>query len=1103
MIRGGIRKAKISQLLLGRNATGEESRRFRASFGLYTLRHSYMLTENASNVYPLSSILLSDNMIVMYSSKPSFDDDIKPLPAGSSLSGKDYGGVPREKEPISIFFRKRKEALVKEALDKERQQQTHKQKIIRGHSNKSFEHASTPARSQRNENRQSSGLHHQQNHQQNRIRQQHDRRQQGNKYGNNNNNNNSNFRRNNNKNDLSKFRNRNSSMKNNNINNNRRGQPEGLSDVLQDVSQNRAKNQQQSLQQFQQKHNNKYYQNRGSRFNNINRDDNSRNDNNKNNQKIEATGTTRLADMMKKLRKDSPSKFQEGRLESSMSARFTRNNDNQASWRQKRFQIPSGDSQEGHRGNWQRQSGRGSRPPQAEEFLHGRIARTDNEVFDNIKAKTDTTDNNRIVTLPMNNPLTLMEASSLFRAKVDVIRKKLRAMGERIEGDIFDHTKTFSSPIITTLDIDMLELLAMDLGIETVRSTNEPVIVDSEKLLMQQRRSDIDIDIAEGTNTIADSYPARPPIVTIMGHVDHGKTTLMDALRRRSQEQQRQSKKEKGSNKRKKKNSKNQVGTTKNIAGTEAGGITQIISAFQVGLGGQDEKITLLDTPGHAAFRAMRQSGSHAADIIVLVIAADDGISEQTIEIINFYKSIVKGSSDSGISMVVAVNKIDKPGIDAKEAQMRIENQLLEHGIVSEGMSSDGSEFGQPVQVIPTSGLSGDGLDNLMEGLLLQSEIMDLRADDQAYGEGIIMDARQEKGLGVVADCIVRWGKIEIGDVIISGDQVSQVRMLKDVNNKMLKKGLPSQPVRIIGFKSLPKAGDPLMVVKSEEIAKEMLEQRRTIDPSSSDRPDGVSSDLELHITGMRRRDTWRVNKFTNKAAKYIVKADGSVRIPIIIKADADGSLAAIRESLLNIGDNSKHIVVIDPIMEGIGEVTPSDIQMAKESEATIFSFGSKRTEQLLMNLAESEGVSICSDNIIYSLLDEAKSVLGSYLPLIPKEHTHGRALVKAIFSIDTMNGEDKVAGLNVMNGYIYKSKAPGGDSSTNDLDCHFRVYRDGELISPKGENVTASSLRRFKENVESVRLGDECGLALSGFTDLEEGDEIECYSVEMKKAKL
>jgi len=415
-----------------------------------------------------------------------------------------------------------------------------------------------------------------------------------------------------------------------------------------------------------------------------------------------------------------------------------------------------------------------------------------------------------------------------------------------------------------------------------------------------------------------------------------------------------------------------------------------------------------------------------------------------------------------------------------------------------------GSEFGQPVQVLPTSGLTGQGLDELMEGLLLQSEIMDLRADDTASGEGIIMDARQEKGLGVVADCIVRWGKIKKGDVIINGDQVSQVRMLKDVNGKIIKHGLPSQPVHIIGFKSLPKAGEPLMVVESEEIAEEIIEQRRAVDAPTSDRPDGQRSDVELHITGMRRGDTWRVKKYTNRAA--IGESDGTVRIPIIVKADADGSLAAVRESLLNIGDDSKHSVVIDPIMEGIGEVSPSDIQMAKESEATIFSFGSIRVDQSTSNLAESEGVSICSNNIIYSLLDEAKIVLGAYLPLIAKEHTHGRASVKELFSIDTEDGEEKIAGLNVLNGSIYKSKAPlsGEDSSTvDDLDCYFRVYRNGKLISSEQESVTASSLRRFKEMVESVRLGEECGLGLSGFVDFEEGDEIECYSVEMKKAKL
>lgn len=258
-------------------------------------------------------------------------------------------------------------------------------------------------------------------------------------------------------------------------------------------------------------------------------------------------------------------------------------------------------------------------------------------------------------------------------------------------------------------------------------------------------------------------------------HVDHGKTTLMDALRRRTGPGAGKKKSTKSKGK------KQQKGVSGgDVAGTEAGGITQVISAFQVPLDGEKDAITFLDTPGHAAFSAMRQSGSHAADILVLVIAADDGVSPQTVEIINFYKSIVK-DSNGGISMVVAMNKIDKPGIDIEESKRRIENQLLEHGIIPEGVGSHGeSEFGSPVQFFPISAKNGEGLDNLIEGLSLQSEVMDLRADDSARAEGIVMDARVEQGLGVVADCIIRWGSIKRSDVVVSGTHTGKVRILKD-----------------------------------------------------------------------------------------------------------------------------------------------------------------------------------------------------------------------------------------------------------------------------------------------------------------------------------
>eukprot|EP00934_Nitzschia_sp_Nitz4_P006335 Nitzschia sp. Nitz4//scaffold287_size23745//13179//16401//NITZ4_008459-RA/size23745-snap-gene-0.25-mRNA-1//-1//CDS//3329545766//6325//frame0 len=725
------------------------------------------------------------------------------------------------------------------------------------------------------------------------------------------------------------------------------------------------------------------------------------------------------------------------------------------------------------------------------EFLMGgrraqKLAKAKKAGVTNSSNDVDDEDVVRSVVLPGNGTgLTLAETSALFRVKMDDIRKQLVSMGvissvySTEESDDQDSSKPKKAEVV--LDVETLELLAMEYGIETERGEDD-MVVDHAELLLSQRRAE----------DVVATLPPRPPVVCIMGHVDHGKTTLMDALRRISMEQQNpKAKKSKGKGKKK----KNEP-VSKNVAGTEAGGITQIISAFQVDLEGHDSKITFLDTPGHAAFKSMRQSGSHAADVIVLVVAADDGVSEQTVEILNFYKSIVTGS-EGGISMVIAMNKIDKPGVDVDEAQRRIENQLLEHGILCEGMSGD-SEFGPPVQIIPTSGLTGLGLDDLMEGLFLQSEIMDLRADDEALAEGIVMDARMEKGLGVVADCIIRWGSLRKGDVIVSGTQASKIRMLKDVNDKMLPKGLPSQPVRIVGFKNLPKAGDPIMCVESEEIAEEMVGQRLAME-ASEEQPEVVNNDVELHISGMRSRDSRRAAKI-HQLAGLDDSGEGAIRIPIIVKADADGSLSAVRDALVELGEQSSHNVLIDPIQEGIGEITPTDIQMAKESDACIFAFGLKRVNQATLNLAEAEGVMIRTDDIIYSLLDDAKLTLGKYLPPQPVEHFHGRAIVQAVFTVDTDAGKENIAGLKVTDGNIYKDKGPVNKTS---VKTHFRVLRDGEQISPEGETVRASSLRRHKELVESVRHGDECGLGLAGFPDFMEGDEIECYSVEMQSGKL
>ena len=733
-------------------------------------------------------------------------------------------------------------------------------------------------------------------------------------------------------------------------------------------------------------------------------------------------------------------------------------------------------------------------PKENKDFLMGRI---DHQQSSSNTPPTlqNQAEIEREVTLPPSD-IGLTALSSLFRVKVDSIKEQLEALGVDVNDDM-------------TIDIDTMELLAMEFGINSTRASQNDVL-DDETILLQRRAgveeqsTEAALEQNDEVATVSSmlDLPPRPPVVCIMGHVDHGKTTLMDSLRRKAAEQKaggggKGKKKKKGKSKNKGKNSVD----SSDVAGTEAGGITQIISAFQVDVPGHDGTVTFLDTPGHAAFKSMRQSGSHAADVIVLVVAADDGVSPQTVEIIEFYKSIVDGAGGNGISMVVALNKIDKPGIDVDEARIRIENQLLEHGILTEGMQYTGSDYGPPVQVIPTSGLTGKGLDDLMEGLLLQSEVMDLRADADANAEGIVMDARIEKGLGVVADCIIRWGSISKGDVVVSGTQHGRVRMLKDVDNGMLKNGLPSQPVRIVGFKSLPKAGDPIICLDSEEAAEELVRTRLLAEEQSggSDRAD-VANDIEVQIPGMRSQNSRRAQRVFEKAG--LEEDSDTIRIPVVIKADADGSLSAVRESLLAMGDNAKAFdIKIDPVAEGIGAVTATDIQMANESNAVIFAFGLKRIDQTTLNMAESQDVPIHSNDIIYSLLDEAKDVFSQYLPKVPYEHIHGSASVQAIFEIDGADGPEKVAGMKVLDGYIYKEKAPL--DSGNTLSCNFRVIRDGQQVSPAGETVEASSLRHFKELVDSVRRGEECGLALRGYTDFREGDVIECYSIEMQSPSL
>ena len=746
------------------------------------------------------------------------------------------------------------------------------------------------------------------------------------------------------------------------------------------------------------------------------------------------------------------------------------------------------------------------------------------------------------VRLPTSS-LTLVDLSLLLRVQKRTIVRTLRSLGEQI-------SYTSANQDSYKIDVDTMEYICIELGIDPVKvegKVNE--VEEAEKRAMRQSQSLSRAGDTEDEDGVAKkkkteeeeryaSYPPRSPVVSIMGHVDHGKTTLMDALRRRAvtgvdtpagggmKGNDKKKKSKKSSSKKKNEQGSKSRGkggvnvTDGNVAGTEAGGITQVITAFEVPLPLEDgassssdtsdnestiSTVTFLDTPGHAAFKKMRQSGSSATDVIVLVVAADDGVSPQTIEIINMYKNIARAQPQS-ISLVIAVSKIDKPGIDIDESVMKIENQLMEHEIYTENVLAGGGDEGEfgACQLFPVSGITGEGLDDLVEGLALQSEIMDLRADEMARGEGIVIDARMEKGLGVVADCVIRWGSVAKGDFVVSGVNGGRVKFLNDVGNKPITRARPSQPVRIVGFKTLPKAGDPIVCASSEDEAKELIRVRES-ELYNEERAE-YEEDIELQVMGTAAKQGIMMQKARSEYGYDGLENDNdeagdSIRIPVVIKADSHGSLEAVRDALVQLGTDSKLDIIIDPVEMSTGVVTSSDVAMARVSEAAIFAFGKVGVaDKETKNEAEKDGVSIRQHDIIYRLLEDAKEVFGKYLPVQLVEKIHGKAKVQAVFDVtDAKKQSVSIAGLRVTDGYLFKAKSKGLVDGEEPLSCFYRVLRNGELLSQDVEKLEASSLRKVKEDVDSVRKGEECGLGLTGFNDLKEGDIVECFSIEEK----
>ena len=500
----------------------------------------------------------------------------------------------------------------------------------------------------------------------------------------------------------------------------------------------------------------------------------------------------------------------------------------------------------------------------------------------------------------------------------------------------------------------------------------------------------------------------RPPVVTIMGHVDHGKTSLLDYIRR------------------------------SNIIAGEAGGITQHIGAYEVEVDGR--QITFLDTPGHEAFTAMRARGAQVTDIVVLIVAADDGVQQQTIEAINHAKA-------AGVPIIVAINKIDRPEANPD----MVKQQLSQHGILVE-------DWGGKHQCAEISAKTGVGVDKLLEAILLEAEILELKANPNKPARGTIIEAELDRGKGAIATVLVQSGTLKIGDPFVAGLSHGKVRAMFDERGKPVKAAPPSTPVRVVGFSVVPQAGDRFVVTKSEKEAKEISLKRQQI-----------HREQELRKVKLRTLD---------QISKQI--QEGEVReLRVIVKGDVDGSIEALADSLVKLSTKE---VAVDVIHKAVGGITETDVNLAAASDAIIIGFNVRVTLGA-RELAEKEDVDIRIYNVIYDAVNDVKMALEGLLEPEKKEEIIGTAEVRQVFKVPKVG---RVAGCYVQSGKIRR----------NDL---VRLYREDKKIY----EGRISSLKRFKDDVREVQSGFECGLAIEGFDDIHVGDIIECYQIQEVKRSL
>ena len=597
-------------------------------------------------------------------------------------------------------------------------------------------------------------------------------------------------------------------------------------------------------------------------------------------------------------------------------------------------------------------------------------------------------------------------------------KEKLKAMGipqarEKISREVIIPEVITIQELSNRMAERAVDLIKYLMKEGAMHKITDVIDVDTAELIVQEfghtakRVSEADVEegfIGKDDHAEDSALEARAPVVTIMGHVDHGKTSLLDAIR------------------------------SANVVAGEAGGITQHIGAYQVQTAGGD-KITFIDTPGHEAFTAMRARGAKVTDIVVLVVAADDGVMPQTVEAINHAKA-------AGVPMIVAINKIDKPQADPK----RVQTDLLQHEIVVESMGGDTLE-------VPVSALKRTNLDKLLEAIHLQAEILDLKSNPNRSAEGIVIEAKLERGRGPVGTVLVQRGTLKVGDIIVAGMAWGRVRALLDDKGGHIVKAGPSQPAEVLGFDSAPEAGDQFAVVESEARAREITDYR------------------------VRKRRETLGSAGTPRTLEQMMQtlkdAAGQKEFNLLIKGDVQGSVEAIIGSLKKLGTDE---VIARIVHTGVGGITESDVALASASKAVVIGFNVRANEQA-KRAADTQGIEIRYYNIIYDLVDDVKAAMSGLLAPTKREVFLGYASIKQVFNITKVG---KVAGCQVTEGKVERG-------------AKVRLLRDNVVI----HEGSLSILKRFKDDVKEVVAGQECGMSFANYQDIREGDQIECFQVE------